>query len=68
MLRAIRKPFGYEPVLSKEDIKGPGGKKGERTGNWKSVLQRIWKIVDEQRALLLHVLALVFARSGLDLI
>ena len=21
MLRAIRKPFGYEPILSKEDIK-----------------------------------------------
>ena len=22
MLRAIRKPFGYEPILTKEDIKG----------------------------------------------
>lgn len=68
MLRAIRKPFGYEPILSKEDIKGPGKKKGERAGNWKSVLQRIWKLVDEQRALLLTVLALVFVSSGLALL
>jgi len=68
MLRAIRKPFGYEPVLSKEDIKGPGRKKGERASNWKSVLQRIWTLVDEQRALLLTVLALVFVSSGLALL
>lgn len=68
MLRAIRKPFGYEPILSKEDIKGPGKKKGERAGNWKSVLQRIWKLVDEQRALLVTVLALVFVSSGLALL
>ena len=68
MLRAIRKPFGYEPVLSKEDIKGPGRKKGERASNWKSVLSRIWKLVDEQRGLLITVLALVFVSSGLTLL
>ena len=68
MLRAIRKPFGYEPILSKEDIKGPGKKKGERAGNWKSVLRRIWQLVDEQRALLLTVLALVFVSSALTLL
>ena len=55
MLRVIRKPFGYEPILTKEDIKGPGRKKGERASNWKSVLLRIWSLVDEQRALLLTV-------------
>ena len=27
MLRAIRKPFGYEPIITKEDIKGPGKRK-----------------------------------------
>ena len=68
MLRAIRKPFGYEPILSKEDIKGPGRKKGERAGNWKSVVLRIWTLVDEQRALLLTVLALVLISSGLTLL
>ena len=35
MLRAIRKPFGYEPILSKEDIKGTAKRKGsvQETGN-----------------------------------
>lgn len=68
MLRVIRKPFGYEPILTKEDIKGTGKKKGERASNWKSVLSRIWQLVDEQRALLMTVLALVFITSGLTLL
>lgn len=68
MQRVIRKPFGYEPILTKEDIKGPGKKKGERARDWKSALFRIWKLVDEQRALLITVLALVFVSSGLTLL
>lgn len=68
MLRAIRKPFGYEPILSKEDIKGTNKKKGERASNWKSVLRRIWTLVDEQRSLLITVLALVFISSALTLL
>ena len=38
MLRTIRKPFGYEPIIKKEDMKGPGRKKKERAGDWKSTL------------------------------
>ncbi|WP_438314712.1 ABC transporter ATP-binding protein [Sporosarcina sp. FA9] len=68
MLRIIRKPFGYEPILTKEDIKGPAKKKTERARNWKSVLHRIWLLVDEQRALLITVLALVFVSSVLALL
>lgn len=68
MLRAIRKPFGHEPILTKEDIKGPGGKKGPRARNWKVVLSRIWHLVDEQRGLLIGVLALVFVSSALTLL
>jgi len=68
MVRTIHKPFGYEPILTKEDIKGHGRKKGERAGNWKSVLHRIWQFVDEQRALLIAVLVLVFVSSGLALL
>ena len=68
MLRAIRKPFGYDAILTKDDIKGPGRKKGERASNWKSAILRIWKLVDEQRALLLVVLALVLVSSGLALL
>ncbi|MDS9472365.1 ABC transporter ATP-binding protein [Sporosarcina pasteurii] len=68
MIRILRKPFGYEPILKKEDIKGDKRFKGERASNWKSVLYRIWQLVDEQRALLITVLALVFVSSGLTLL
>ncbi|AOV08914.1 ABC transporter ATP-binding protein [Sporosarcina ureilytica] len=68
MVRILRKPFGYEPILRKEDMKGDKRFKGERASNWKSVLYRIWQLVDEQRALLITVLALVFVSSVLTLL
>jgi ATP-binding cassette, subfamily B, multidrug efflux pump len=65
----IRKPFGYEPVLVKEDLKeSVKRKKGPRANNWKNTLHRIWKIVDEQRALLIVVLLLVVVSSGMALL
>lgn len=65
----IRKPFGYEPVLTKEDVKKPvKKKKGPRANDWKKTLIRIWKIVDEQRALLIAVLLMVVVSSVLSLI
>ncbi len=68
MIRLLRKPFGYEPILKKEDIKRTKRFKGDRASNWKSVLYRIWQLVDEQRALLIAVLALVFVSSILALL
>ena len=68
MQKIIRKPFGYEPIIKKEDIKGPDRKKVQRASDWKNVLGRIWKLVDEQRGLLLTVLALVFVSSVLMLL
>ncbi|MGM9921343.1 MAG: ABC transporter ATP-binding protein [Bhargavaea sp.] len=68
MFDFIRKPFGYEPILSKEDLKKPKEKKGERPNNWKDVLLRIWRLVDEQRALLIAVLVLVALSSGLSIL
>ena len=63
------KPFGYEPILSKEDLKqAVQKKKGPRASNWKSTLGRIWRIVDEQRGLLVIVLLMVMASSALALI
>lgn len=65
----IRKPFGYEPVLTKEDLKRSSSKKkGPRASDWKNTLRRIWKIVDEQRALLIIVLLLVVISSGMSLL
>ena len=69
MVKLLRKPFGYEPVLTKEDIKGAVKKeKSPRARNWKNTLYRIWKYVDEQRALLVVVLFLVLISSALSLL
>ncbi|UED80672.1 ABC transporter ATP-binding protein/permease [Lysinibacillus sp. CD3-6] len=65
----FQKPFGYEPILSKDDVKQVvKKKKGPRAADWKSTLWRLWKIVDEQRMLLIVVLLLVMASSILALL
>ncbi|MGM9950296.1 MAG: ABC transporter ATP-binding protein, partial [Lysinibacillus sp.] len=66
-MKFLQNPFGYERVLSKEDL-GSGKKvKGERATDWKSTLGRIWRIVDEQRGLLVLVFIMVVASSLLSL-
>lgn len=68
MRNIFLKPFGYEPVLTKEDIAPIKKKKGDRPGDWQNVLKQIWKLVDEQRLLLITVLVLVFVSSALALL
>ncbi|MFD1863657.1 ABC transporter ATP-binding protein [Planococcus chinensis] len=68
MFEAIRRPFGYEPVIAKEQLKKEPDKKTERANNWQSTLLRIWKLVDEHRFLLVTVLSLVFISSALALL
>ncbi|MGO1057505.1 ABC transporter ATP-binding protein [Planococcus sp. FY231025] len=68
MFEAIRRPFGYEPVITKEQLKREPDKKTERANNWQSTLLRIWKLVDEHRFLLVTVLSLVFISSALALL
>ena len=68
-MKFLEKPFGYERVLTKADLqKKVEKKKGPRASNWKSTLARIWKIVDEQRTLLVLVLFMVVVSSALSLI
>ena len=65
----FQKPLGYEPILSKDDLKQVVlKKKGPRASNWKSTLGRIWRIVDEQRGLLVIVLVMVMTSSVLALL
>ncbi|MFF2753260.1 ABC transporter ATP-binding protein [Psychrobacillus sp. NPDC058041] len=68
MLNFIRKPFGYEPIVTKNDLKKSTKKKVEKASDWKGVLARIWKLVDEQRLLLIIVLLLVVVSSALSLL
>lgn len=68
-MKFLEKPFGYERILTKEDLqKKVEKKKGPRASNWKNTLARIWKIVDEQRMLLIMVLFMVVVSSALALI
>jgi ATP-binding cassette, subfamily B, multidrug efflux pump len=68
MRKILERPFGYEPVLTREEIKPVKKKKGDRAGNWQNVLKKIWHLVDEQRALLVTVLLLVIISSTLALV
>ncbi|MEK4228158.1 ABC transporter ATP-binding protein [Solibacillus sp. FSL H8-0538] len=68
-MKFFEKPFGYERILMKEDLqKRTKKKKGPRASDWKATLDRIWKIVDEQRALLVFVLVMVVVSSVLALV
>ncbi len=65
----FQKPFGYEPILTTEDVQQVvKKKKGPRATDWRSTLLRLWKIVDEQRVLLIIVLLLVMVSSILALL
>ncbi len=62
------KPFGYDPILTKEDLKKNNKKKVEKASDWKQVLLNIWKLIDEQRFLLIIVFLLVIVSSALSLL
>lgn len=66
-MKFLQNPFGYERVLNKEDLGSGKKQKGERATDWKSTLGRIWRIVDEQRGLLVLVFIMVIASSFLSL-
>lgn len=68
MVNNMRKPFGYEPIIKREDLKKGTKRKKEEVGDWKQALLNVWRLVDEQRGLLITVLVLVFASSGLTLL
>ncbi|GEK32813.1 ABC transporter ATP-binding protein [Kurthia sibirica] len=62
------KPFGYEPVLTREEIHQHKKKKSDKVSNMSSTLKRVWLLVDEQRIGLLIVFALVFISASLMLL
>ena len=67
MVNKLKRPFGYEPIIKPEDLKKGAKRKREDVGDWKQALLNIWRIVDEQRGLLITVLLLVLASSILTL-
>ena len=66
-MKFLQNPFGYERILYKGNLDSGKKKKGERATDWKYTLGRIWRIVDEQRGLLVLVFIMVIASSVLSL-
>ncbi len=66
-MKILQNPFGYERILNKGDLDSGKKKKGERATDWRYTLGRIWRIVDEQRGLLVLVFIMVIASSVLSL-
>lgn len=63
------KIFGYKPVITKEEIKqAQHKKKVDKASNWQQTLRRIWRLLAEQRMLLIIVFIMVFFSSALSLI
>lgn len=63
------KIFGYEPVITREEIKqAQHKKKVDKASNWQQTLRRIWRLLAEQRMLLIIVFIMVFFSSALSLI
>lgn len=68
MIKSWIQTYIYEPVLTKEDIKSSKKRKGARASDWRKTIGRIWKIVDEQRSLLIIILLMVLLSSILSLL
>ncbi|WP_102693205.1 ABC transporter ATP-binding protein [Rummeliibacillus pycnus] len=68
MIRSWLRSTGYEPVLTKDDIKSSKKRKGARASDWRSTLGSIWRLIDEQRGLLIVVLVMVVLSSILSLL
>ncbi|AXI01042.1 ABC transporter ATP-binding protein [Sporosarcina sp. PTS2304] len=64
----FNKPFGYDPIIKKEDLRKVNRKKVQKASQWQSVLLRLWRLIDQQRGLLVIVFFLVFASSALALL
>ncbi|MFB9861321.1 ABC transporter ATP-binding protein [Salinicoccus siamensis] len=68
MIDFIKKPFGHEPVLTKEDIKKRKDKDDQRRANDISgTLKRLWKFISEERKLLYSIIFLVTLTSLLSI-
>lgn len=62
------KAFNYKHVLTKEEILQHEKKKNQKASNMGGTLKRIWRLVDEQRGMLIVVLIMVLLSSALTLL
>lgn len=68
MIDKIRKPFGYEPLLRKEDLGRKKQRDDERASDIWGTLKRLWIFMRGERKLLYFIIFLVAITSTLSII
>lgn len=67
MIDFIRRPFGHEPVLKKEEIGRRKKKEDQRANDITGTLKRMWQFISEERGLLYGIIFLVTLTSLLSI-
>ncbi|MCG1008756.1 ABC transporter ATP-binding protein [Salinicoccus sp. ID82-1] len=67
MIDFIRRPFGNEPVLQKEEIGRRKKKEDQRANDIWGTLKRMWRFINEERVLLYAIIFLVTLTSLLSI-
>src|SRR5690554_1594516 len=72
MISKIREPFQHKKIdlnnVEVKDVTITGRRKGERTKNWWTTIQRIWAYLAKMKGRLILVLTLVVISSALALL
>lgn len=68
MIDFIRRPFGNEPVLRKEEIGRKKKKEDQRANDIWGTLKRMWRFINEERVLLYAIIFLVALTSLLSIV
>ncbi|WP_020008620.1 ABC transporter ATP-binding protein [Salinicoccus albus] len=67
MIDFLRRPFGHEPILSKEDLTKRRRKEAARANDIPGTLKRLWKFISEEKILLYGIILLVTLTSLLSI-
>src|SRR5690625_3433140 len=67
MIDKIKRPFGYEPILTKEDLKSNKKKEDQRANDFWGTLVRLWQFMRGERRLLYFIIFVVMITSLLTI-
>ena len=67
MIDKIKRPFGYEPILTKEDLKSKKKKEDQRANDFWGTLVRLWQFMRGERRLLYFIIFVVMITSLLTI-
>lgn len=67
MIDKIKKPFGYEPILTEEDLKSRKKKEDQRANDFWGTLVRLWQFMRNERKLLYFIIFVVMITSLLTI-